>query len=245
MASEDVHAAAFAVGTAVSAVVMGYMACLKMAREPKYNIKTINEIDFDGMLEDPRYNAWFKENLRCSQRTFAGITTILRSYMTSYSVRRSKHSFEKKVAVFLYFLATEGGYREVAGVFGGSKSWSIDIVATFTEILVAHAGHWIRTPTTPAGWRAIARGFRRKQGIPFVVGAVDRTLVEINRPRDYNGFCNRNGDPSLNIQAVVDSDGKFLSVDVRPGSYSDKNMESLDVWTKHSLVDSEGVCHYW
>ncbi|OQS03464.1 hypothetical protein THRCLA_21158 [Thraustotheca clavata] len=130
-------------------------------------------------------------------------------------MRGSNRSFEKKVAVFLYFLATEGGYREFPAYLSLGVSTSSHIL---TNILVAKS-----IPTTPAEWQEIAREFQ-KQGIAFIAEAVDGTLVEINHPKDNAGFYNRNGDPSLNIQVVVGYVGRILSVDIRAGSYSDRKI---------------------
>ncbi|KAF0705203.1 hypothetical protein AaE_014621 [Aphanomyces astaci] len=130
----------------------------------------------------------------------------------------------KKVAVLLYFLGSEGGYRETGAAFGMSKSWCVETVNHFITILAAHVKSWIKLPKAASDWAQIEMEFLAKQNIPGIVGAVDGTLVDIYRPDDFDGFYNRNGDPSLNIQALVDAKLKFLSVDIRPGSYSDKKI---------------------
>ncbi|ETW04035.1 hypothetical protein H310_04421 [Aphanomyces invadans] len=38
-----------------------------------------------------------------------------------------------------------------------------------------------------------------------VVGAIDGTLIEILRPHQHEGFFNRHGDLSLNVQVIVDT----------------------------------------
>ncbi|KAF0724530.1 hypothetical protein Ae201684P_012744 [Aphanomyces euteiches] len=116
--------------------------CLSVASvlsTEKYNILTINQVNFDAMLGDPRYNQWFRENLRCDQRSFGRLVVWLRHRMPDQFKRRSRHSFEKKVAVLLFFLGTEGGYRETAAVFGVAKSWCIAIVSSIAATLVKNA----------------------------------------------------------------------------------------------------------
>ncbi|EGZ12318.1 hypothetical protein PHYSODRAFT_440959, partial [Phytophthora sojae] len=57
---------------------------------------------------------------------------------------------------------------------------------------------------------------------PFCCGAMDGTLIAINRPRDFEGWYNRKGRfPSVNVQAVCDHRKRFISFDVRPSSWSD------------------------
>ncbi|KAF0746936.1 hypothetical protein AaE_007938 [Aphanomyces astaci] len=202
----------------VSAAILAVTAaCLAVTstgpRHDKYNILT-----------------WFLSNLRCGQATFIQLVRVLRAEMVAYSLRVSLHSFEKKVAIFLYFLGSTGGYRETAAAFGVSKSWSINIVHLFSSVLYKMAKQWICMPSSASDWSVIERQFREKRGLPGVVGAIDGTLIDIQRPKDYDGFYNRNGDPSLNVQAVVDASTRFLSIDVRPGSYSDKKIWKCSVF---------------
>ncbi|ETV74603.1 hypothetical protein H257_10740 [Aphanomyces astaci] len=69
--------------------------------------------------------------------------------------------------------------KKAGGVFGMSKSRCICVVHRMVEL-----------------------GFFKKQQIPGIVGAVDGTLIDIQHPADYDGFYNRNGDPSLNTQGT-------------------------------------------
>ncbi|RHZ18684.1 hypothetical protein DYB37_012680 [Aphanomyces astaci] len=69
-----------------------------------------------------RYNIKYPQaNLRCSQATFGRP----RHQLPERYRRLSQHSFEKKVAVVLYFLGSDGGYRETAFAFGMSKPWCV------------------------------------------------------------------------------------------------------------------------
>ncbi|ETV63809.1 hypothetical protein H257_19256 [Aphanomyces astaci] len=194
---------AVAVATVVCAVCM---SVAPITGGGKYNVLTITEVNFDIMLGDPHYEQWFRDNLRCDQTTFGRLVVWLRCQMPQQFLRRSVHSFEKKVAVFLFFLGSERGYRETAAAFGMAKSC---------------------IPTSSSEWHRIERGFFKCQKLPGVVGAIDGTLIDIQRPREYDGFYNRNGNPSLNVQAMVDHKMVFLSVDIRPGSFSDKQ-----IWKK-------------
>ncbi|ETV67225.1 hypothetical protein H257_16478 [Aphanomyces astaci] len=175
------------------------------------------------MLGDARYEQWFHGNLRCDQAVLRRLVDLLRQRLHPNECQ-SSHSFEKKVAVKLYFLGSEGGYRETAAAFGMAKSWYITVVATMVDVLASQAKLWIRLPTSPRDWSRIERGFYKVQRFPGVVRAVDGTLIDIQRPREYDGFYNRSGDPSLNVQAMVDHRMVFLSVDIRPGSFSDKKI---------------------
>ncbi|KAG9399620.1 putative nuclease harbi1 [Aphanomyces cochlioides] len=116
---------AVAVGAVVSSVALAVGVVAGGFGGDKFNILTISDVDFDSMVTDPRFNQWFINNLRCSQAGFHALVKLLLRYMTHYNFRFSKHSFEKKVAMLLYFLGSEGGYRETAGALGVSKSWCL------------------------------------------------------------------------------------------------------------------------
>ncbi|RHY06718.1 hypothetical protein DYB36_003813, partial [Aphanomyces astaci] len=139
------------------------------------------------MLGDARYEQWFHDNLRCDQAVFRRLVDLLRQRL-QLNERQSRHSFEKKVAVTLYFLGSEVRHRETAAAFGMAKSWCIKVVSTVVDVLASQAKLWIRLPTSPGDWSRIERGFYKVQRFPGVVGAVDGTLIDIQRPREYDGF---------------------------------------------------------
>lgn len=213
---------------AATAVAAALLTCTE--QKPKMNILTVTRLDFEKMIGMIEYDTWFTTNLRCNQSTFLQLVAWLRSVTKLYSRQQSCHSFEKKVAIYLYFIGSQGGYREVAGVFGVAKSWCISIAHQFPNIIAHHARTWIYLPTDDDEWDMIMNDFQRKKGIRGIVGAIDGTLIDIQRPVDFEGFYNRKGRPSLNIQAVVDSSTRFLSIDIRPGSFSDKK-----VWNVSTL----------
>lgn len=62
----------------------------------------------------------------------------------------------------------------------------------------------ITFPTTTEQWDMIRTGFESKSGIPNAVGAIDGSLIEIERPNEYDGWYNRKGYPSFNLLAIVD-----------------------------------------
>lgn len=43
-------------------------------------------------------------------------------------------------------------------------------------------------PSSHEDWIAVADGFERIGGMPNVAGAIDGTLIEIERPADYLGI---------------------------------------------------------
>jgi hypothetical protein len=78
-------------------------------------------------------------------------------------------------------------------------------------------------PTTPEGWKEVARGFANRWNFEHCLGAIDGKHVAIKKPKgsgsvnyNYKGFC------SIVLMAIVDSDYKFRWMNVgAPGSASD------------------------
>ena len=61
----------------------------------KYNLFVVNEVDFDRMHGNPKYDQWFVDNLRCSQRTFNRLCHFLTQEMAEYNLTKynERHSF--------------------------------------------------------------------------------------------------------------------------------------------------------
>jgi hypothetical protein len=64
------------------------------------------------------------------------------------------------------------------------------------------------------------------QRIPGIVGAIDGTLIEIERPADFEGWYCRKGYPAINLQAVCDHSMRILSYSMMSGSHNDKQLWS-------------------
>jgi len=80
----------------------------------------------------------------------------------------------------------------------------------------------IRSPSTLEEWEEVMDGFEEMQGIPNVCGAIDGSLIRIKRFEDHTGFYSRKGTTALNVQAVVNHRGQFISHSIRSGSQNDK-----------------------
>jgi hypothetical protein len=92
------------------------------------------------------------------------------------------------------------------------------------NVILLNKNHTISYPTTVQRWDAIRTGFESKSGIPNAVGAIDGSLIEIERPADYDGWYNRKGYPSFNLLAIVDHQKRFMYVSIKPGSNNDKSV---------------------
>ncbi|EGZ11653.1 hypothetical protein PHYSODRAFT_433491, partial [Phytophthora sojae] len=84
------------------------------------------------LLTSTRYDAWFHENLRCSQRNFKRIGEVFRPRATLELLQGREHSFEKKMGLLLLYLASSGSMKEAGLVLGISKPYA---VYTINEML--------------------------------------------------------------------------------------------------------------
>ncbi|EEY63735.1 uncharacterized protein PITG_02218 [Phytophthora infestans T30-4] len=174
------------------------------------------------MLQSAAHSSWFEDNLRCTQTTFLRIASFLAQHGVLFaSAKVKQHSYNKKVAASLYFLGSSGGYRETGAAMGMSRSYVMEITSEVVRVLKIVAPQVISFPSNREEWNAVEAGFASKHGYPGIAGAIDGSLIEIERPDNFDGFYCRKAYPALNMQAIVTSDGFFLSVDVRPGSWSD------------------------
>ena len=79
-------------------------------------------------------------------------------------------------------------------------------------------------PRSDGEWQELADGFERICQFPDACLAVDGTLLEIERPHDYEGWYCRKGYPAINVQGVVDYKRRFRSYAMRPGAENDKGV---------------------
>lgn len=89
--------------------------------------------------------------------------------------------------------------------------------------IVAKANEWIKFPNSLALLDMEKKMWQRKYAFPCVIGAIDCTHILIRRPNRFSDeFVNRKGLHSFNVQATVDSNEMFSSVEcVWAGSVHD------------------------
>nr|KAE8919287.1 hypothetical protein PF009_g30404 [Phytophthora fragariae] len=208
----------------VSALVDGAVALAASSRSEEEKQKYIlTNLSFDNALYDHRSEGWFTKHLRCSRSSFREICGFLRARGVRFAQATiKKHSYEKKCAAALYFFASVAGYSEVADAVGMAKSYVIDIVDEVVRVLYDTADDVICFPSNQHGWDAVESDFARRCGYPGVVGAADGSLLAIQRPKEFDGFYCRKCYPALNMQAIVAANRRFMSIELRPGSWSDK-----------------------
>jgi hypothetical protein len=185
----------------------------------KFRIADSNEMYDEG---------WFKRELRCSKQYFdriVGKIELKWNEVNKIPDPKCFFTIREKVGLTLYHLAHTTTYAQSGEIFGISKTRAISFVDEVLKVLLkCYEKESIRLPDSEGAWKEIQKGFEDLYGIPFVAGAIDGSLFEVQRYKENEGWYCRKGFPAFNIQMVVDHNLKFRSFSIRSGSHNDKSV---------------------
>ena len=121
-----------------------------------------------------------------------------------------------RVAITLRYLATGDTYKSIGYAFRVAPNTICDVVPeTCRAIITAYADEVLRLPKTPLEWEDVAKGFEDRWNFPHAIGAIDGKHIHIRNPlRSGSRYYNYKKFFSIVLLAVVDSDYKFLYIDV-------------------------------
>uniref|UniRef100_A0A0P4WGS2 DDE Tnp4 domain-containing protein n=1 Tax=Scylla olivacea TaxID=85551 RepID=A0A0P4WGS2_SCYOL len=89
------------------------------------------------------------------------------------------------------------------------------VYKTCKAIIAEYLNEVVVCPSTPKGWRKVVIGFSRRWNFYNTIRAIDGKHIAIRAPTHSGSFYyNYKGFHYLVLLAVVDSDHKFLYVDV-------------------------------
>ena len=116
-------------------------------------------------------------------------------------------------------------YRTVASTFGIGKSTAVEITNSFNDALNELYEDWI---TFSASVQETSEAIQRFSdnnlfNIPQILGAIDGSHIPIKAPKhNKESYFNQKHFYSMNLQAVVGFDGRFLDISAGfPGSIHD------------------------
>ena len=147
------------------------------------------------------------ESFRMSQATFVYVCDQLRSAVEkSNTEMRNAIPVEQRVALTLWYLATNTDYRTIGHLFGVSKA---TVCAAIVKVLLPR---YIRVPAGDE-LKKVVEGFKDGLGFPQCAGVVDGTHIPIVSPEECPAdYYNRKGFHSIVMQGVVDNVGRFMEV---------------------------------
>ena len=158
-------------------------------------------------------NDW-NENFRMSHATFLYVCNQLRPFIEKSDTQMRKCiPPERRVAVTLWFLATNADYRTIGHLFGISKaSVCLVIKEVCAAIVNVLQPRYIKWPTGES-LKTVIQAFQEKNGFPQCAGAVDGTHIPIVSPKHCPAdYYNRKGWHSVIMQGVVDHLGHFTDI---------------------------------
>ena len=165
---------------------------------------------------------WLR-NFRMSRSTFLYLCNEIRTEIIKKDTEmRPAISVEKRVALTLWFMATNADYRTIAHLFGVSKaSVCVNRKQVCSAILKVLLRNYISVPTGSA-LTTVLNGFARK-GFPHCAGAIDGTHIPIEAPQDSSAdYHYWKGWHSVILQGLVDHVGCFTDINVGwPGRVHD------------------------
>ena len=172
----------------------------------------------------------WKIHLRVTRPTFNALCDLLRGDLQKQHTRmRSPVSVEERVAVVLWKMATGDSFKSCGLQFGIGMSTAKTICAEFELCLLRLKDQFIKFPLTRQELQELIYEFEEEYGIPQIVGAIDGCHIEINAPPDnHEDYFNRKQHYSVNLQAIVNCDLKFIHVSLGyPGSIHDARVLRL------------------
>lgn len=169
----------------------------------------------------------FRSNFRVNRTTSLYLIDMYIEHKDGLNVRnrsREMHQLagDKEMLMFLWYLANTITFRQLAILFGVSKSTAWNVVVKISSWMVTLSNIYIRWPL-PHEIVTVSNKFEERQHIPHVIGAIDVTHIGIKKPIIHGtDYYNKKQYYSLSLQAVVDADKKFTDIYCgEPGSLHD------------------------
>ncbi|XP_065200775.1 putative nuclease HARBI1 [Planococcus citri] len=169
----------------------------------------------------------FLDRFRLSKSTVMYLVEKLKSKISSRTTRNNALTAREKVLLTLRYYATGSMIKVAADFVGVHESTASRVIRLVSYYLARLRPEFIEYPTSEEELSEIRQGFFNIAQFPRCIGAVDCTHVKILSPggQDAEIFRNRKRFFSYNVQAVCDSNLRFLNVVCRwPGSSHDSTI---------------------
>ena len=255
---DDIAALAAASAAAAAAICTVHLVTLALThskvdgcsnRKPAERLYSIRSSQFKVADANSVYDdGWFHQTLRCTKSSFNTIvdtvTTAWTQVHNNYPAHNAFFSVRDRVGITLHYLTHSDAIHDSSKIFGMSKTTAWRSIEEVLEVLLTVIEPTvIYLPTSTVEWHNCASKFEAVNGFPDACLAVDGTLIEILRPKQYEGWYCRKGFPAINMQLAVDARHRIRSYCMRPGSENDSGIYSRSEFGKniHKLLPP-GCC---
>ncbi|KAM6937853.1 uncharacterized protein FYW49_000093 [Xenentodon cancila] len=122
----------------------------------------------------------------------------------------------ERLSLTLRFLATGETFQSLRFQYRiGTSTISQIVMETCTALHEVLKEDFLKTPSTEAEWRAVARDFETKWQFPHCLGALDEKNIHIQPPKKSGSlYHSNNGRFSVPLLAAVDANYRFIYVSV-------------------------------
>ena len=182
---------------------------------------------FRVLLANRDMGTLWKVHFRVTRSTFNALCDLVRGDLQKQHTRmRSPVSVDERVTIGLWRLATGDSFKSCGLQFGIGMSTAKNICAEFELCLFRLKDQFTLTRQE---LQELMDEFEEEYGIPQIVGAIDGCNIEINVPPDnHEDYFNRKQHYSVNLQAIVNCELKFIHVTFGyPGSIHDARVLRL------------------
>ena len=184
---------------------------------------------FDKLLHDLP-EQFFRRFFRVNRATFEFLVETLRPKLQKrHNPLKPAKTVEHRVAVGLYHFAHGGSFFSTGRALEVAESTAHNMVWAFVDAILELLSDEISWPSDQEMVQ-VSKGFEAKRQLPNCQGAIDCTHFDIKTPDGENSrsYIDRHGKHSVTMQAVVDSQGRFLNVHAGwPGSVHDSRIFNL------------------
>lgn len=183
-----------------------------------------------GLDDDQEYMQWmlltkcqFYELLEMVEPSIKKTDTQMRKAVTA----------EERLAITLRYLVTGESQSSLSYQFRVSQNLISSIIPEVcTAIYHALQPKYMVVPATQEEWKNVAQGFNTHWNFPNCIGALDGKRVLLEKPPNAGSeFYDYQSHFSIILMALVDSDYKFLYMDVGTNGHA----SDAGVWHKCNL----------
>ncbi|XP_038056827.1 protein ANTAGONIST OF LIKE HETEROCHROMATIN PROTEIN 1-like [Patiria miniata] len=155
------------------------------------------------------------ENFRMTKSTFMYICEKVRDKITYHNTNmRRALPVEQRMAITIWRLATNCGYRVIGDLFGVGVSTVCTIIQQTCKAFASSMQQEFMVLPAKDKLQAIVDGFMNEHGFPQVAGCIATCHIPIKRPDSNNSqdYINAEGNPTIILQGIVDHKGQFSDV---------------------------------
>lgn len=177
-----------------------------------------------------------KELLRFNSQSVDFLAT---QFLEESDTRGGGISRRQQMEIFLRFVGDPGFQSGVAQDMGVHRTTANKTIRYVMSRVVEQSHNWIRFPTTAEDMNEAKVLWQRHFRLPSVIGALDCTQVEIQKPGLHGDeYICRKGYPGINVQATCNALEQFTSISAEwPGSVHDgrvwRNSHARDIVSQY------------